>query len=219
MKAIKQAACAFVLAAAVSPALASPIVLDHSPQALGTDVYYNILSNWYVPNSQGYQIFAQAFSLAETALLDGADLYSRSSSGQVGNKARVIIWGDGGSSPGPVLAQFPVALTAVDGDGASVGNRRKHVDFGGFTVQAGSTYWISVAGDNTDLSQTVMENSGNQRMLMTHGDGFYEIGNYQLPFRLYGEVQASSDVPEPASLALFGLGMAGLACLRRKRQA
>jgi hypothetical protein len=216
MKAIKQTVLAVLLAAAIAPAFAAPIVLDHSPQALATGIATNNFSNTY-----GFQYFAQAFSLSDSTVLKGVDMYSASGFGEVGSPVKVTFWANNGTAPAAMLAQFSVGLTAIDSDGASGDNARKHADFDGFAAQAGTTYWLSVAGDGTELAQTAMNYSGSMPMRVMRSDGRSDyFADYQMPFRLYGEdVPVASDVPEPASLALFGLGMAGLASLRRKRQA
>lgn len=92
-----------------------------------------------------------------------------------------------------------------------------NADFGRLWLIAGGSQLASVTGYDlltvsfvaTDTLSTIMFGANNRGRLTI-------LDNVRV-VAVPAEVPA--DVPEPASMALFGLGMAGIAALRRKRPA
>jgi hypothetical protein len=89
-----------------------------------------------------------------------------------------------------------------------------------FVMQAGTTYWIGMAGYQQELSQVgLTPGPGDSRMAQFSDTNTYRFFTSTLvgdqAFRLEGIVSA---VPEPATLALMGLGLAGMR-FRRKASA
>lgn len=203
--------------ALASSAAASPIVVDWSPQALGGTV-----SNNAYMNRTGSQHFAEAVSFDTTTLVDGMDIYSGGRYGALGTLVDITIWADNGGRPGELLGRFGSSLSAIDGDGASSGNLRKHADFAGFTMAADVLYWVGMAGQTAELAQAALRaaEGGDGRMAQFTGMGGF-LGDSKagdMAFRLYGNAMGRAAMPEPGSLALFGLaGAAFLMVSRRSR--
>lgn len=204
---------------ATGPAMASPILLDWSPQALlgatSGDAYSNI--------NRG-QHFAEVVSFAVNTLVDGMAIYSGIGYGGVGTLVDVAIWADDAGRPGALLGRFGSAIDLVDMDGASGGNVRKHAQFAGFTMAADVSYWIGMAGHSVELAQTAIRNAngGDGQMAQFTGRGSYQgqAGVGDMAFRLYGMALGPAQhvaIPLPGTLPLFGLAGVGLLAARRRR--
>jgi len=83
------------------------------------------------------------------------------------------------------------------------------------------TYWVAF---EVRSGQTLIGNMpspsgsplGNEAYSSAAGT-YFPYDALQLGVRIFGEEQTQTQVPEPMSLALFGLGLGGLAVTRRRR--
>jgi len=114
----------------------------------------------------------------------------------------------------------------VTGNGAGLATFLDTADFElGATSTTGLYITVSSGGYMYYTSGTDIGNAAAQDDFMAILEGAgksYAFGDTYAPRIWNGSIYyqpASNDVPEPGSLALFGLGMAGLGMLRRRKQA
>lgn len=142
-----------------------------------------------------------------------------------------FIENDGANPTSPVLSGTPTfngpIAVLFDVDVAGVGFD------GGFFDAIGSTAITAFARDGTLLGSVVNSIIGIEFLGLVTSDGTAQIAGVfldlvgtepagfaidNLRFGIAGQVVVPS-VPEPAMLAIFGLGLAGLALMRRRRAA
>jgi hypothetical protein len=199
------------------------IILDHSPGATGA------APNHGASNAQTGQHFADRFALPGDASVTGMDIYA-SPGGFVsaGDSATVSLFLDSSGEPGTLLTRFTDNVTVVDADGVGTDSQslRAHVDFTvPLTLNAGTIYWVGMAGTTRDFTQTSLTGPSapdDSKMAMFFGSTYQGLSNIflgDMAFRLEGQLAA---VPEPSALALLaaaGPTFAGYVGWKRRKKA
>lgn len=213
IKYLSKLCVSLLLSVAASSSFADVMVWDYSPATTGGTV-----TNDYWTNQYPGQHFADNVSFAAATIISGMDIYNAADFGNLGDVAHVTIWADNSNAPGAIIADFLTTVTAIDSVGAYAGEHRMHADISGFSMAAGTTYWIGMAPSTALWTQTGLNGvaGGDGRMAFFIGSAFNrpaDIGD--MAFRLYA---TDGTVPEPASMALFGLALLGLGAARRRRK-
>ena len=196
---------AFVLALGLGPGVA------HATLVVGTGPPANAVgAGWAFNSSHSY---AGQFSLQGNMTIDSVQGYFSTEAGN----ATISLFsnsedGEGGFIPGSELhaSSFATALGALAWNGVSALN---------WSVSQG-TYWIVFSASYSTASQSSMPGMAANPLggyALQQGGQWFDAAELGLDQGL--RVGASATVPEPGSMALFGLGLLAVGFLRRGKQA
>ncbi len=210
MSAVKRTLTGLAMAAALcftQSASASQVLADTGAGADFQGYYSSALRGWTVYDD---------FTLANAAAINHVSFYEglTGSSPFNGSFTFSVYKYNGPQSVGSLVSSAtinPDAYTAVQ-TGSGWGGNIYHVDFSmaDMTLGAGHYFLSFYALGNMDFRAVGNSTSGN--FIQYYGNTYQNTGAGDLGFRLEGNA-----VPEPGSVALFGLGLAGLLMAKRRK--
>jgi hypothetical protein len=174
------------------------------------------------------QQIADKATFATGITLGGMDAYGLDNAIMaVGESVRVRIFNDAGGNPvtGTSLFDFTENITIRDTDGVAGktdpgGNTisRYHVDFSIPVVLTAGTHWFSMSRSIGAFSQLTMNGlvAGDDNSRFVNGPFTGQDVNGDMAFRLFDN--QLEVISEPGALAVFGLGLAGIGLMRRRRK-
>jgi hypothetical protein len=157
------------------------------------------------------QYFAGEFSLLDDSIINGIQGYFGTAAGNVG----ISVLSNLGDLPGSVLYSANLATTA----GSAAWRGVSGLDW---SLAAGA-YWVAFTPDFTSAYNEITMGAPTPLLAYAQhrdfGDWESPIDNLSLGVRIDAVAAAAADVPEPTSIALCALGLAGLVVARRRTKA
>ena len=186
-------------------------------------------------NNSALWVQANSFSSASASNIFGATVYMVSqSTGQPDlaswdGSFEYFLYANSGNAPGALLASGNAANLTTTNTGISAGALGNiwafSFDFQStLGIQGGTKYWLGVhsANDYAVRDPLSWADIASPAQASSAAESFHNTGSwtpYSLAHAFSIEGTAARDVPEPGSMPLLGLGLVGLAMLRKRRSA